>query len=100
MPAYVVVTYDIADPEAFAPYAPAVMPLLAKHGAEVLAADFDSQPLEGAPPSVTIVLKFESEESARNWHSDPEYVPVKQIRLNSTKNGNAVLAKGFVMPPG
>jgi uncharacterized protein (DUF1330 family) len=99
MPAYVVVTYDIADPEAFAPYGPAVMPILAKHGAEILAADFASQPLEGRPPSVTIVLKFASEEAARHWHSDPEYEPVKQIRLDSTKNSVAVLARGFAMPP-
>ena len=99
MPVYVVVTYDIADPKGFEPYGPGVMPLLRKHGAEILAADFESQPLEGHPPAVTVVLKFDSEEAARNCHSDPEYRPVKQIRLNTTKNGTAVLARGFVAPP-
>ena len=47
---------------------------------------------------VTAPLKFESEEAAMNWYNDPDYEPVKKIRLDSTKNGTAVLAKQFVMP--
>ena len=33
MAVYVVATYDIADPKAYEPYVPQVMPLLAKYGA-------------------------------------------------------------------
>ncbi len=99
MPAYVIVSYDIVDRRAFEPYVPGVMPLLRKHGGEVLVGDFQADALEGRAAGVNVVLRFDSEEAVRNWYNDPEYQPVKQIRLNSTKNTVAVLAKAFVMPP-
>ncbi len=46
MAAYVVAKYTINDPEGFEPYVPGVMPLLQKHGAELLAADFETQIME------------------------------------------------------
>jgi uncharacterized protein (DUF1330 family) len=47
---------------------------------------------------VNVVLKFDSAEAARNWHSDPAYGPVKQIRVNSTEGGYIVMAKEFKPP--
>lgn len=98
MSVYVVATYDIVDPEGYEGYVPGVMPLVLKHGAEILVADYAAEALEGQASGVTVVLKFPSEEAARNWYNDPDYGPVKQIRLNSCKNGDVVLAKEFVMP--
>ena len=93
MPAYVICSYDIADPKGFEAYVPSVMPLLQKHGAEVVVADFSAKAVEGRPPSVQVILKFETEEAAERWYHDPEYTRVKQIRLDSTKNGSLVLVK-------
>ena len=45
-----------------------------------------------------VTMKFASEEAARNFYNDPAYGPVKQIRLNSSKNGTIVLAKEFKAP--
>jgi uncharacterized protein (DUF1330 family) len=98
MSVYIIVRYDISDPEVFKGYPPAVMPLLHKHGAEVLVADFAAQAVEGQASGAHVVIRFPSEEAARNWYNDPAYAPVRQIRLNSTKNGNAVLAKEFAAP--
>ncbi len=98
MSAYIIVTYDIDDAEAYEAYVPGVLPTLTKHGVEILVADYEAQRLEGEPRQVNVVLKFESEEAAMNWYNDPEYATVKQIRLGSTKNGMAVLAKQFEMP--
>lgn len=98
MAAYVIASYDIVDPEGYEGYVPGVLPLLAKHGAEILVADYESEGLEGETRSVNVVLKFDSEEAARNWYNDPDYGPVKQIRINSSANGSAVLTKEFVMP--
>lgn len=98
MAVYVIVGYDITDPKGFDGYVPGVMPLLQKHGAEVVAADFESEALEGAARKVNVVLKFPSEEAARNWYNDPAYGPVKQIRLNSTEGGYAAIAKEFKAP--
>ena len=93
MPAYVICSYDIADPKGFEAYVPGVMPLLQKHGAEIVVADFSAKAVEGRPASVQVILKFESEEAAERWYHDPEYTPVKQIRLASTKNGSMVFVK-------
>lgn len=98
MSAYVIATYDIADPNGYEAYVSAVIPLLRKHGAEVLVAGHQAEALEGRASGVTVVLKSPSEEAARNWYNDPAYQPVRQIRFNSTRNGTAVLAKAFVPP--
>jgi uncharacterized protein (DUF1330 family) len=98
MAVYVIATYDIADPKGYEGYPPGVLPLLLKHGAEILVADYEAKALEGRESGVNVVLKFDSEEAARNWYNDPAYGPVKQIRLNSTKNGSIMLAKEFKMP--
>jgi uncharacterized protein (DUF1330 family) len=49
--AYVLGSYDILDPKGYEGYVPGVLPLLEKHGAEVLVAEFDASPLEGAIPA-------------------------------------------------
>jgi uncharacterized protein (DUF1330 family) len=99
MAVYVIGTYDIVDPKGYEGYVPSVVPLLQKHGAQILAADYEAKALEGRAPGVNVVLKFESEEAARNWYNDPDYGPVKQIRLDSSKNGCIVMAKEFKGPP-
>lgn len=98
MSAYIIVSYDIRNPEAFKDYVPGVLPLLEKHGAEILVADFDVKSLEGEKRGVHVVLRFESEEAALAWYNDPAYKPVREIRLTSCANNNSVLARGFVPP--
>jgi uncharacterized protein (DUF1330 family) len=96
--AYIIVSYDIVDSEGYKGYVPGVVPLLAKHGAEIVVAEYDARPLEGDARSVYVVLRFESEEAALAWHNDPAYEPVKKTRFGSSANSNMVLAKQFVSP--
>lgn len=98
MAAYFVVSYDIDNPEAYQAYIPPVIELLNKHNGEILVADYDATPIEGEKSHVYVVLRFETEEAAMGWYNDPAYGPVKQIRLDNTSNGIAVLTKQFVMP--
>jgi uncharacterized protein (DUF1330 family) len=98
MAAYVIVTYDIDNPQGYEGYVPGVLPLLEKHGAEIVVADFAAKSLEGQARGVNVVLRFPTEEAARNWYNDPDYRDVKQIRLGSTSNGTLVLAQEFVPP--
>lgn len=95
MSAYMLAIYDITDPEAYEPYVPGVIPLLQKHGAEILVADYEAQVLEGETGSTYVVLRFESEEAALAWYNDPAYEDVKKIRMNSSKNGKVVITKPF-----
>lgn len=96
MAVYLIVSYDIEDSQGYERYVPGVIPLLQKHNAEILVADYEEKTIEGQGRGVNVVLRFESEEAAMNWYNDPDYGPVKQIRLDSTSNGTTVLAKQFV----
>ncbi len=98
MAAYIIGSYDIVDPKGYEGYVPGVLPLLEKHGAEILVAEFDAQALEGDRRSVYCVLRFESEEAALSWYNDPAYEPVRKIRISSSDNKNMALAKQFVPP--
>ena len=98
MSVYIIATYDIEDHRAYEPYVPGVIPLLHKHNAEILVADYEAKSLEGQARGVNVVLRFESEEAAMNWYNDPDYGPVKQVRFASTSNGTALLARQFVPP--
>jgi len=93
MSAYVLISYDIVERTAYEPYLAGVVPLLNKHGAEIVVADFEAKPLEGDARGVYVVLRFPSEEAARAWHADPDYEPVKQLRFDTCKNHNMVIAK-------
>ena len=98
MAAYIIASYDIVDSQGYQGYVPGVLPLLQKHGAEILVADYDARSLEGDKRSVYVVLRFESEDAALSWYQDPAYLPVKKIRLDSSDHSNLVVAKQFVMP--
>lgn len=51
MSACVIVSYDISDPKGYEGYVPGVLPLIAKHGGEVLVADFEAIAKEFVRPS-------------------------------------------------
>lgn len=45
--------------------------LLEKHGAEILAADYDGKALEGQRRGAYVIIRFNSEEAAMNFYNDP-----------------------------
>jgi uncharacterized protein (DUF1330 family) len=98
MSAYLVYSYTVTNPEAYQGYPPAAMPTLAGHDVEILVADYESEPKEGSPGSVTIVLRFESKDAARAWYDSEAYRAIKHLRTDNT-DGSVVLCDGFVMPP-
>jgi uncharacterized protein (DUF1330 family) len=55
---------------------------------------------ESNPAKGVVILRFPSEQAVRDFVNDPEYKPVKDIRLALTTNANAVLAPEFQMPEG
>jgi len=96
---YFISSYDVINKDKYEnEYLPAVVPLLMKHGAQILVADYDPKTVEGQAKSANIVLKFEDETSAKAWYEDPDYEPVRQLRFDSTENGTALYANEFVLP--
>ena len=99
MSAYFILTQTIIDLEAFRhDYIPKVMPILEKHGGEVLVASFDATPLEGDPAKAAVVIRFPSGQAILDFESDPDYQPAKAIRHALTTNANAVMAPAFEPP--
>ena len=95
MPVYVVNAYDIHDPETFKDYPPRVAPLLAKHGAKLLAMDIAAKALEGKPKAMNAIVEFPSEEAVYNFYNDSEYQSFIHLRHKSTSNCTMIILKQF-----
>lgn len=100
MAAYVIAIYDITDQDGYQQYLQGVGEVVARYEGELIVADFEAKHLEGDKRDVYVVLKFESEEKAMGWYNDPDYKPLRDIRLASTGNVSTVLAGEFVPPAG
>ena len=53
---------------------------------------------EGEPPNSTVVLRFADASAAWGFLRDPEYQPLKAIRLSVTSRGQMVVSPDFVPP--
>ncbi len=97
MPGYFITSYDITDADGIDAYRRLVGPTLSKYGAKVLVAGPGSE-VEGPARHVTIVIEFDSVETARAWYDDPEYQAILPGRLDNSTNGSAIIAPAFVPP--
>jgi uncharacterized protein (DUF1330 family) len=67
-------------------YIPKTAALVAKHGGKPLIGGNTTPrllPLEGVqvqPPLGVVILEFPSLEQAQEWHDDPDYAALKQLR--------------------
>ena len=97
MPAYLVITYDVSDPERYADYNPAAVPSImktvSKHGGETV---FAGPPdvLNGSVGANTVCVRFPDAEAAKAWLADDEYAPFNAIRMESTTNIVEFIAPG------
>jgi uncharacterized protein (DUF1330 family) len=96
MAAYFVLMQQIDDVDRYMnEYVPGVLPLLQKHGGEFVVAGSGSEPAEGEPPNSTVVVRFADTDAVWGFLNDPEYQPLKEIRLSSTSRGQMVVAPEF-----
>lgn len=91
MTCFLVASYTITDPAGYEPYPAAVAPTLAPHGGVLVAADFDSERVEGEAHPVTIIVSFPNRDAARAWYDSPEYQGIVRLRTDHT-TGTAVFA--------
>ena len=96
MTAYLINKFDIVDDAKFDTYVAAVMPLISRHGGRVIVGNKAARGLEGPPPGMNVVIAFPTERAAMAFYEDPEYQPVKAIRVASTRNPNAIVSEAFV----
>lgn len=94
MAAYLVANFKLTEPAGYGAYVSAVLPTLEAHDAEILVADYESEVLEGEAGSVTVVIKFVSDEALTAWYESPEYQKIIHLRTDNTE-GILVAAKKF-----
>ena len=97
MTAYFIASYRITDPAGYEAYVPAVMPTILASVCDVVAADYASQVIEGAPGEVTVILKFASKAAGLAWYNSPEYQAIKHHRIDNS-DGIAVLVDQWSPP--
>ena len=103
MSAYLITAYDIHDHDTYAQYNPGsmetIMTVLTRHGGKVVTVGVSPESLGDSTRDAVVVLEFPTREAAMAWHEDPDYLPVRQFRLDSTKNIMTYVLDAFV-PPG
>jgi uncharacterized protein (DUF1330 family) len=97
MPAYMVGSFTITNPEGFAPYGGPAMERVVANGGEPLVIDTASEVIEGEPRQVTIVLRFPNKEAAHAWYNDPEYRKIIHLRQENAE-GTIVFVDGVPAP--
>ena len=85
-PAYVIAEVEVIDPTNLGRYAEKVPETLAPFNSHFLIRGGKSQPLEGEPPKVIVVIAFDSAEKAREWYDSAAYEAIKPIRQSSAKS--------------
>ncbi len=97
MSAYLIVNYDVDNPELYGEYQQGATPAL-RVGTECDVVVFDpaSEQIEGdGAGKQTVVLKFESMEKAKEIYNSGEYQAVIGKRHDATSKHFAVLVNGF-----
>jgi uncharacterized protein (DUF1330 family) len=98
MAAYFVWHNRIHNAEKMEEYLSKVHETLAPYHPEVVVLDEHAQLVEGnAPGPRTIVIKFDSRDTATAWYNSLAYQEVLPLRLAATE-GFGVLVDGFVSP--
>lgn len=98
-PAYMVISIDIHDAEAFQSYAAGTNPMLQELGVNVIAATDRIEIEHGSwPRSRAVVLEFPSVADAKDFWAAPEYAPLKSLR-EGISSADIILIEGTFDEP-
>lgn len=82
MPAYLVATVTVSDPDRFGQYTAAIAGLSEKHGGEYILRGKVAEVLEGDvdPDQRVVVSRFPDADAARSYINSPEYLAGAKLR--------------------
>jgi uncharacterized protein (DUF1330 family) len=84
MTAYLLVDLDIFDRPGYGEYPPKVRPLIERYGGKVTHRISRFEVMEGDwAPGRVVIVEFPNRDLARAFLDDPDYQPVKAIRLRT-----------------
>lgn len=91
---YVIAQVQVTDPEQYGKYLAKAGASVGKYKAELIAADGNTQCIEGSLDfERTVIMRFDSEEQFRAWYGSPEYQAAKKERENAVV-GRITLVQG------
>ena len=94
MPAYVVVSIEVHDPERYAEYIERAPATVANHGGRYLVRNGEREALEGEwDLKRFVILEFPTYEAAKAWYESEDYAPVMAIR-HATATSHMVVTEG------
>jgi uncharacterized protein (DUF1330 family) len=96
MTAYVVGQVTVHDGSWVEDYIPKVQAMVEAHGGRYLARTGEIHSLEGETPvpTVTVILEFPDQETAKRWHASAEYAPYLKAR-QAGSTGDLLLFDGL-----
>jgi len=78
---YLYIQFKIKDMQAFKQYAEQVSDTVSLYGGKTIAINKSPNPIHGElDMDVCVIQEWPSLQAAENWHSSPEYAPVKKLR--------------------
>lgn len=94
MPAYIIASVEVTDPDLYAEYRSQVLPTVEKYGGRFIVRGGPSEILEGSwHPGRVVVLEFPDADAARRWYGSEEYRPLIALRQRAT-NSHLLLVEG------
>jgi uncharacterized protein (DUF1330 family) len=81
--AYIIVSVDVSDSEAYARYVALAPEAATKYGARVLARGGRSEALEGSARARNVILEFDDYETARAYYHSIEYQNARTHRIGA-----------------
>lgn len=95
MAAYVVVSVEVADAEAYAEYSRQVPATLEPYGGQFIVRGGATESLEGVWPSPRmVIIEFPSVGQAKAWHASSAYQAILPIRDRNARTDFLVVAEG------
>lgn len=95
MSVYIIAQVHVTDPEQYGKYLAKAGASVGKYGAELVAADENTQGIEGDLDfERTVIMRFDSEDQFRAWYESPEYQAAKKERENAVV-GRITLVRGI-----
>lgn len=95
MPAYIVATMSIHDPETYRRYTARTPAIVARYGGRFLTRGDPVTTLEGEPFAQRMVLlQFPDAAAAQAFYDDPEYQEVSAFRRAGASGGRMILQEG------
>ena len=99
--AFVLLQFNIDDPEIFARYRQSAAPTVLSNGGRVLVAANHGDVREGSlPAQLVTILEFPSRGAAERWYTSSEYSNFKHLRHEATSTASLVFLDGFEPPVG